>query len=101
MRSCACPTCTLNCPRQVFHFSLARGAHGKGVADGTCRQKSASANRLKLLDHLLGCTLSVGFWLKFIWCYDTRDRRASNKKAVLPIRSYGCAPIAGSAFIRN
>src|SRR5664280_23457 len=25
MRSCACPTCTLNCPRQVFHFSLARG----------------------------------------------------------------------------
>jgi transposase len=26
MRSCACPTCTLNCPRQVFHLSLARGA---------------------------------------------------------------------------
>jgi hypothetical protein len=26
MRSCACPTCTLNCPRQVFHLTLTRGA---------------------------------------------------------------------------
>src|SRR5450756_2328753 len=25
MRSCACPTCTLNCPRQVSHLTLARG----------------------------------------------------------------------------
>src|ERR1019366_7397072 len=25
MRSCACPTCTLNCPRQVFHLTLTRG----------------------------------------------------------------------------
>src|ERR1700680_3208141 len=27
MRSCSCPTCTLNCPRQVSHLTLARGAH--------------------------------------------------------------------------
>ena len=36
MRSCACPTCTLNCPRQVFHLSLARGGmgvrHRRGVS---------------------------------------------------------------------
>src|SRR5664280_3258434 len=25
MRSCACPTCTLNCPRQLSHLTLARG----------------------------------------------------------------------------
>src|ERR1035437_8671451 len=31
MRSCACPTCTLNCPRQVFHFSLARGGGVTGI----------------------------------------------------------------------
>jgi integrase len=29
MRSCACPTCTLNCPRQVFHLTLARGARSR------------------------------------------------------------------------
>src|SRR5216683_866400 len=30
MRSWACPTCTLNCPRQVFHLILARGEVGRG-----------------------------------------------------------------------
>jgi hypothetical protein len=28
MSSCACPTCTLNCPRQVSHLTLARGVLG-------------------------------------------------------------------------
>jgi hypothetical protein len=28
MRSCSCPTCTLNSPRQVFHLTLARGGNG-------------------------------------------------------------------------
>src|SRR5664280_1309522 len=42
MRSCACPTCTLNCPRQVFHFSLARGETSKGDAKGPGHRESST-----------------------------------------------------------
>src|ERR1035437_887556 len=51
MRSCACPTCTLNCPRQVSHLTLARGDHApawRAPAGGPARLRDGfrrSANR--------------------------------------------------------
>jgi hypothetical protein len=34
MRACSCPTCTLNCPRQVSHLTLARGGPRPGSVNG-------------------------------------------------------------------
>src|ERR1017187_4003754 len=53
MRSCACPTCTLNCPRQVSHLTLARGAPGvDGVTFAAIETQGVDAFLEQIADEL-------------------------------------------------
>jgi hypothetical protein len=48
MRPCSCPTCTLNCPGQVSHLTLARG-EGGAVTNGAalvCESEAALSDRV-------------------------------------------------------
>jgi SAM-dependent methyltransferase len=53
MTSCPCPTCTLNCPRQVSHLTLARGELGPGSSYGAQLILASMGARVILADRFL------------------------------------------------